>query len=336
MLDGLLPYLQEKLSQETCMRSLTRNPMGPVEWFLLVVLSVLWGGSFFFSKVALAELPPFTVVLGRVGLAAIVLNLVVLAAGHRMTASPRLWGRFAIMGAINNVVPFSLILYGQTQIASGLASILNATTPLWTVLLAHLLTRDEKLTPNRLGGVLFGLVGVTLMIGPDALRGLGANVLAQIAVLGAAVSYAFAGIYGKRFAGYPPLVTAAGQVMCTAIMMLPVALVVDRPWGAPLPGVAIWSALAGLALLSTAVAYIIYFRLLATAGATNLLLVTFLIPVSALLLGMTLLGERLDPRHFAGMALIGIGLAAIDGRLLASLKTRARHASAQAGDDYSI
>jgi drug/metabolite transporter (DMT)-like permease len=288
--------------------------MAPLEWLLLGALSVLWGGSFFFAKVALADLPPLTVVLGRVGLAAIALNLMVRARGLRMPTSHRAWGAFLVMGGLNNLIPFSLIFWGQTEIASGLASILNATTPLFTVVLAHLLTRDEPMTGNRLAGVLAGLLGVVLMIGPTALAGLGVHVVDQLACLAAALSYAFAGIFGRRFRDMPPLVTAAGQVSATTLMILPVALIVDQPWSLPLPGLATWGALAGLALLSTALAYVIYFRILAAAGATNLLLVTFLIPVSALVLGMTILGERLDLRHFAGMALIGLGLAAIDGR----------------------
>lgn len=301
---------------EIPMTKSTTKTMGPLEWSLLIILSILWGGSFFFSKVALAELRPFTVVLGRVVLAAIALNVIVIATGQRMPTSPKMWGFFIIMGTLNNLIPFSLIFWGQTQIASALASILNATTPLWTVLLAHFLTSDERLTANRLGGMLFGLVGVVIMIGPDTLQGLGLNVLAQVAVLGAAISYAFAGIFGKRFRGTSPNVTAAGQVTSTAVMMIPIALAVDRPWLLPAPGLTIWGALVGLALLSTAIAYVIYFRLLATAGATNLLLVTFLIPISALLLGITLLGEHLDLRHIVGMGLIGLGLAAIDGRPL--------------------
>jgi drug/metabolite transporter (DMT)-like permease len=192
-------------------------------------------------------------------------------------------------------------------------------------LLANFFTRDERLTVNRLSGIVFGLTGVVIMIGPDALGGLGLNVVAQLAVLAAAVSYASAGIFGKRFKGMPPYVTAAGQITCSAIMMIPIALIVDRPWLLPVPGARTWGAIIALALLCTAIAYVIYFRLLATAGATNLLLVTFLIPISALFLGMTILGERLDLRHFAGMGLIGLGLAAIDGRLLTQIRMRFLH-----------
>jgi drug/metabolite transporter (DMT)-like permease len=289
-------------------------------WGLLLVLSVLWGGSFFFSTVALAELRPFTVVLGRVALAALVLHGVVWISGQRMPVTLAHWRRFALMGLINNLLPFSLIFWGQTHIASGLAAILNATTPLWIVLLAHMLTRDERLSANRAAGVVCGFGGVVLMIGPDALGGLGSSVLAQLAVLAAACSYAIAGIYGKRFAKTPPLITATGQVTCTAVMITPLALLADQPWTLPAPTITTWAALLGLAVLSTALAYLIYFRLLATVGATNLLLVTFLIPVSALLLGIVFLGEQFDTRHFGGMALIGLGLAAIDGRLRVALR----------------
>jgi drug/metabolite transporter (DMT)-like permease len=303
--------------------------MGPREWLLLVVLSLLWGGSFFFAEVALAELPPMTVVLARIGLAALALNLLMLASGRRLPRWPRLWGAFLVMGALNNLVPFSLIVWGQTQIASGLAAILNATTPLFTVVLAHALTRDERLTPARLAGVAAGLAGVVLMIGPAALGGAGAGVLAQLACLAAALSYALAGIFGRRFRGQPPLITATGQVSAGALMVLPLALLADQPWTLPAPGAMTVAALAGLALLSTALAYVIYFRILAAAGATNLLLVTFLIPISALLLGTWLLGEAVMPRQLAGMALIGLGLAAIDGRPLAPLARRRRPRAAQ-------
>jgi drug/metabolite transporter (DMT)-like permease len=301
-----------------------QRAMGPVEWLLLVALSGLWGGSFFFAKVALAELPPFTVVLARVALAALALLPVVLASGQRLPRSPRLWGRFVVMGALNNLLPFSLIVWGQTRIGSGLASILNATTPLFAVVLAHVLTQDERLTPGRLAGVLAGLIGVAAMIGPQALAGLGGQVLAELAVLGAALSYALAGIFGRRFRGTPPLVTAFGQVCASTLMILPLALATDHPWTLPMPRLATIGALIGIALLSTALAYVLYFRILAAAGATNLMLVTFLIPVSALLLGTMILSERLAAGQIAGMALIGLGLAAIDGRALAWLAGRRR------------
>jgi drug/metabolite transporter (DMT)-like permease len=284
---------------------------------MLLALSVLWGGSFFFTGVALMELPPFTIVVLRVGLAAIILNLVISAIGLRVPHDLQTWRAFSVMGLLNNVVPFCLIVWGQTRIASGLAAILNGTTPLWTVIVAHLLTSDEKMTANRLAGVIVGFIGVIVMIGPDALAGLGANVAAQLAVLAAGVSYAFAGVYGRRFRrmGIAPMLTATGQVTASTVMLLPVALIVDHPWMLPMPSLSAWGAVLGIASLSTALAYVLYFRILATAGATNLLLVTFLIPVSAILLGSLVLGERLGLAPLVGMALIGTGLAAIDGRL---------------------
>jgi drug/metabolite transporter (DMT)-like permease len=320
-------------TEEIMQQAPVNRTMGRAEWALLGLLSLLWGGSFFFSKVALAELPPFSVVLGRVGLAAVALQLAVRLSGRPMPIDRGLWGRFVVLGALNNLIPFSLIFYGQTQIPSGLASILNATTPLWTVLLANWLTHDERLTAGRLGGVLTGLLGVVVLLGSDLWSSAGLSVLAQLAVLGAAVSYACAGIFGKGFRGLPPVVTAAGQVTATALMMLPIALVVDRPWARPLPGLATWGALAGLALLSTALAYGIYFRLLATVGATNLLLVTFLIPVSALLLGMLILGERVTASDLLGMACIWVGLAFIDGRALRWVRLRLAP-PAMSGDDF--
>lgn len=298
------------------MAATTTKVMGPVEWVLLLILSVLWGGSFFFGKVALAELPPFTLVFGRVCIAALALNVIVLVSPYRMPTSGRVWAAFCVMGLLNNLIPFSLIFWGQTRIASALAAILNSTTPLFTVILAHLLTKDEKLTPKRLSGVLLGIGGVAVMIGPEALSGLGGDVLAQVAVMGAALSYALAGLFGRRFKGIPPLVTASGQVTATTFIMVPVVCLADQPWSLPTPGIRTFAALVGLALLSTAFAYVLYFRILAVAGATNLLLVTFLIPVSALVLGTSVLGERLSSRQFGGMALIATGLAAIDGRLI--------------------
>ncbi len=298
--------------------------MGGAEWLLLVTLSMLWGGSFFFAKVAVSALPPLTVVLARVGIAAVALNLLVVARGERIPRGCGLWGALFVMGALNNLVPFGLLFWSQTHIASGLASILNATTPLFTVLLAHAFTWDERLTWGRAAGVLLGLAGTIVMIGPDALRGLSVDVLAQLACLGAAVSYAFAGIFGRRFAPVPPVVTAAGQVTASTLMALPLALAIDRPWALAAPGPTVLASIAGLALLSTALGYVLYFRILAAAGATNLLLVTFLIPVSALLLGTGVLGERLEPRQLAGMALIGLGLATIDGRWVAAARARTR------------
>jgi drug/metabolite transporter (DMT)-like permease len=228
------------------------------------------------------------------------------------------------MGILNNVVPMSLIVWGQTHIASGLASILNATVPLFTVVIAHLLTPDEPMTGRRFAGVLVGFTGVAVMIGTASLERLGIDIAAQAAILVAAFSYGLSSVYGRRFRslGVPPLATAVGQITASSLILLPLAILVDRPWTLDLPSSASLVSLLALALFSTALAYLLFFRILASAGATNVALVTFLIPVSAILFGTLFLQERLAPRHFAGMALIGCGLALIDGRLLTWLHAR--------------
>lgn len=299
------------------MSATVNRVMGRREWAMLAVLSLLWGGSFFFIGVAVRELPPVTIVALRVSLAALILLAVVRLTRVTLPTAPAPWRAFLVMGLLNNIVPFCLIVWAQGHIPSGLAAILNATTPLSTVIVAHALTQDEKMTGGRLAGVLIGLGGVTLMVGADALAGLGTHLLAQAAVVGATLSYAFSSVYGRRFKamGLSPMLTAAGQLSASSLVLVPLALGIDRPWTLPPPSPATWGAILGLVVLSTAVAYILFFRILASAGATNLGLVTFLIPVSAILLGIAFLGESLSARHFGGMAAIGCGLAAIDGRL---------------------
>jgi len=289
--------------------------MGPLEWLMLVVLSLLWGGSFFFNKLTVAEWPPFAVVQVRVGLAALALLVAVRIAGQSMAVGRELWLAFFGMGILNNLIPFSLFLWGQQQIASGLASILNATTPIFAVLVMHCFA-NEKATGLKLGGVLAGLVGVAILMGPDAISGLGSNLAAQLACILAAVSYAFSGLLGRRFRGVSPLVAATGQLSASTLMMIPIVAVMHPPWTLPVPSHGAALALVGLALISTALAYLLFFRIMRTAGPSNVMLVTFLIPVSAILLGSGLLGEDLLPRHFAGMAAIFVGLALIDGRVV--------------------
>lgn len=300
------------------------TPMSPRAWAMLVALSALWGGSFFFNGVAVGELPTLTIVTARVALAALILLALMRLRGLAIPRSRGVWGAFLVMGLLNNVVPFYLIVWGQAHIASGLAAILNATTPLFTALVAHGLTRDEKMTGGRVFGVLAGLAGVAVMVGPGALADLGAGIWAQLACLGAALSYAFAGVFGRRFKamGVTPLATATGQITASSLVLLPVMLLVDQPWTLPVPSLPTIGALVSLAALSTALAYVLYFQILASVGATNLLLVTFLIPVSAIVLGIVFLHETLAPEHLAGMALIGLGLAAIDGRVWRVLRAR--------------
>lgn len=300
------------------------RPMTLSEWGMLLTLSMLWGGAFFFNGVAVRELPVFTIVVSRVALAALILLAVLRLSGERLPAGRQVWAALLVMGLLNNVFPFTLIVGGQQHIASGVASILNASTPLFTVVFAHFLTADEKFDPGRLAGVVIGFLGVAVMIGLDTAQALGADVVAQLMCLAAAVSYAFAGIYGRRFRalGISPMATAAGQVTVSSAVLMPLMLMVDRPWTLEMPSLAAVGALVGLAALSTAFAYVLFFRILSTAGATNLALVTFLIPVSAILLGVLFLGETLLARHLAGMVLIGLGLAALDGRPWRALRRR--------------
>lgn len=293
--------------------------MGAVEWALLALLAFLWGGSFLFAKIAVAEIPPASLVLGRVGLAAGALIIVVAALRIPVPWSWRLAGQFLVMGVLNNIVPFGLIFWGQRTIDAGLAAILNATTPVFTVLLAHILTRDERLTPGWLAGVALGLLGVAVLIGPAALMRFDLAAASQLAIIGAALSYGFAGIFGRRFRGLPSILPAAGMLCGSSLVALPIALYVDRPWALTI-SLPTGASVVALALASTAFAYILYFRILARAGATNLQLVTLLVPISAMTLGALVLGERLAWNAFAGMALIFLGLAAIDGRVLRALR----------------
>ncbi|WP_246812167.1 DMT family transporter [Microvirga sp.] len=298
--------------------------MAATDWALLIALSVVWGGSFLFVGIAVRELPALTIVASRVLMGAAALLIVLRILGLHLPRTRQAWGAFLGMSILNNVIPFTLIVWGQSHIASGLASILNATTPLFTVIVAHYLTEDERLTPQKFAGVLVGFAGVAVMIGAAAMAAWDASILAQLAVLGAALSYGFSGVFGRRFKtmGIPPLATAAGQVTVSSGLLVPVALIVDQPWTLSVPSTEALLSMVALGLVSTAFAYLIFFRLLARAGATNVGLVTFLIPVSAILLGVLVLGETLAPRHIAGMALIAAGLILIDGRAVSALTAR--------------
>lgn len=297
------------------MTSPSSRPMAANDWLILGVLSLLWGGSFLFGRVAVAELPPFTIVLCRVGGGALILAVAVRAMGLSLPRDAGLWLSFLVIALLSNVIPFSLIVYGQKQIGAGLASILNATTPLFALIVTHFMTEDEKLTPLRLAGVVCGFLGVTIMLGPSAVDGLSGPLLAQAAILCAAFAYGWAVWYGRRLRKLNPIIAALGQLTAATLVMLPLAAVADQPWTLALPSLPTLGSLAGLAVLSTALAYVLYFRLLARVGAGNSSLVTFLIPPSALLMGILFLGEKLTLWQIAGMLGIGFGLALVDGRL---------------------
>jgi drug/metabolite transporter (DMT)-like permease len=295
--------------------------MGRIEWALLTILSLFWGASFFFYKV-LVELGPFTVVLGRMGIAAAVMIPVLYARGGKLPTW-RAWGPYFVMALLNNVIPFSLFAYSERHITSGLASIINAMTPIFTVLVAHIWTHNEKLSWNKAAGVGCGLLGVVILIGPAALADIGGkDVLGEVCCLLATVSYGFSGVYGKRFSGRPLNEVVTGQVVAATILVAPLAILLEQPWTLPAPGLAVWASLTGIALVSTVAAYLIYFHILAKAGATNISLVTFLVPVSAVLMGVFFLGETVNVSAIAGIVVIGLGLACIDGRLFILLKRR--------------
>ncbi len=283
-------------------------------WLWLLLLSVLWGAGFFFNKLIAVEIPSLTGALGRVGFAAVFLLLVAGLMKTSLQGPLRSWRPVLVLGLLQNVVPFSLILWGQIHIASGLASIINATTPLFTILAAHVATDDDKLTPARVAGLLAGFAGVVIMIGQDLRQAMDVNVLAQLACLLAALSYGLSSVFARRFKREAPLAIASGQLVGSTLMLIPLVLLIDQPWNLPMPSSTAWLAIFGTAILSTALAFIIYFRVLAQAGATNTMLVTFMAPVSAILLGAVVFGERLAPHHFAGMAAIALGLGLIDGR----------------------
>jgi drug/metabolite transporter (DMT)-like permease len=251
----------------------------------------------------------------RVALAAIALHLVFgRLPGFYQTLLSR-WRELLVMGLINNAIPFTLIFLGQTEIGSGLASILNATTPLWAVLVAQVFTTDEKITAAKLIGCALGLAGMVMLIGPAALGIADSPLWAKLAVVGAAISYGFAASFGKRFKGISPRVTATGQLTASTLIMLPMAFIVDRPWTLPVPPVDVIAAILALALVSTAFAYLVFFRILSVAGATSASLVTLLVPPAAILLGILFLGETLSLTETLGLGLIALGLLSLDNRL---------------------
>lgn len=300
--------------------------MSAQDWALLFLLSLLWGGAFFFVAIAVRETPPLTIVALRTGLAALALAGFRPWRRGRGAADRRAIGAFFVMGLLNNLIPFSLLFWAQTTIPSGLASILNATTPIFSILAAHVLLADERLAANRAAGAACGFLGVVVLLGADLRGGAGVGTLGMLACLGAALSYGLAGVFGRRFKAMrlAPLQVAFGQLTATTVMMIPIAMLASPPWTSPAPGPAALAAIVALALLSTALAYVIFFRILESAGAVNVTLVTLLIPVSAILLGALFLGERLEALDYAGLLLIGLGLLVIDGRPLGWLRRRGR------------
>lgn len=288
------------------------------DWGLTLALSVIWGSAFFFIVIILRDVPPNTMVFLRVALAVPPLLLWLKFKGETFPLDWANWRNFLLIGALNVTVPYILFAYGQLHISSGLASVLNATTPLWGVLVAHLFTRDERATPGRIAGVLVGFAGVAVMVGGGQPGASGSAALAQIACVLATLFYALASIVGRRMgdSGLSAMQIATGQVAAAALLMIPVVLATETPWNGPMPGPDIWAAALALSVISTSLAYVLYFRLVASAGASNSLLITFLIPVTAILLGVAFLGEQMTGRQLTGMALVALGLGVLDGRVL--------------------
>ena len=284
------------------------------EWLLLVLLSILWGGTFFVVAIAVKELPTLTLVLCRCLIAALLLAPVVWAMGLKMPATRSVWREFAVLSVFNNIIPFSLIFYAQTIVPSGLASVLNATTPLFALLVAWWFAGDP-LPFNKLAGVVLGIAGIVVLIGPSAMSSSPANALGMLAVLAASLSYGVSGLWGRRLKAYPPLVTSLSQLTCSSLLLIPIAGVSDQFWRLPWPSANVVWAVVSLAALSTALAYILFFEIMAKAGSANVMLVTLLIPFSAIALGAVYLGEALTWQQALGGLIIGAGLLVIDGRL---------------------
>ncbi|MEM8774681.1 MAG: DMT family transporter [Pseudomonadota bacterium] len=299
---------------------MNQNPIPAMDFksgLMLVLLAAVWGGSFFFAEVALREVPPLTITLHRVVWALPILGLILIVQGLSLPSSLRIWGAYLIMGALNNAIPFSLIFWGQTQIESGLASILNATTAMSTAVIAGVLLKDEPLTAKKILGAALGVAGVAFIMGPEALTGFNPANVAQLAVLAATLSYAFAGIWGRvALSGSPPLVNAFGMLVGSTVLMIPMVFWIEGTPNLSLTATS-WSALIGLAVFSTSLAYVLYFAILARAGAANLLLSTLLVPVFAIALGVSFLGEEMKPEAWIGFGIIAFGFAVTDGRLFA-------------------
>lgn len=287
--------------------------MNAKNWLQLIVLSVLWGGTFIFVKEALPALPPLTLTLARCAIAALVLAPAVLVLGYKPPPRSQ-WRDFAVMALLNNVIPFGVIFWGQTMIPSGLAAVANATTPLMALLVARLLA-GEALGQNKLIGVLLGMAGVAVLVGPSALAGDNSSALGVGLVMVGTLSYGLSGLWGRRFKSSPPVVSSLSQLTAATLMLVPIAGVADRFWMLPMPPLNVIVAVLALGIVSTALAYILFFRIMADAGSNNVMLVTLLIPISAITAGALHFGERLSINHFAGAAIIALSLLVIDGRL---------------------
>ena len=296
--------------------------MRPADWALLVLHSVLWGSAYVFVAIAGRELPLATIVSFRLIPAAAVLLLIAWFQGHRLPARLSDWTAFFVLALLNILLPSILTVWGQRNASSGLAAILVTTSPLFSALLAHVLTNDDRLSANKLAGIVAGIAGVAIVLGADVLASGDGSLLAKLALTGAAALYALAAIYARRFHGTPPIIVSASHVIIGLAVSLPVALAIDQPWQLPMPSMAAIASVVGMGVISLALASLCYFTLIKRAGPTNALLVTMLVPLTPIVIGALFLGERLLAREFAGAGVILCALIIIDGRLLSWVRRR--------------
>lgn len=290
--------------------------MGAVEWGLITLQSMLWGSSYFFIALVQGELPALTIAALRTIPASAALMLIVLSLGHRLPAALAEWRLFIGFSAFNTLLPFVLIVWGQSRATGGMAAILNASAPLFGIFLAHMLTQDEKLSWNKLAGILVGIAGVGILVGYDFAVGSGADILARLALLAAPLLYVCANIFARRRLGhYPPFVVAMMQMVGSIFVAFPLAIAVDQPWSLPLPSLSAIGAIIGMGLFGSALASLCHFTVLHRAGTTNATLVTLIMPLTPIVLGEVFLGEHLAPREIAGALVIAAALIIIDGRI---------------------
>ncbi len=283
-------------------------------FFLLLFLAALWGPSFVFIKMAVETIPPLTLVLGRVGLAAIILYVVLRVQNGRLPQSPTIWKHIAIVALIHNTIPFVLFAWGEQYIDSALASILNGTTPLFTIILAHYFTVDDHLTPTKVIGVLLGFFGLILLVIPSFTDGVIATTWGVLAIALAAAMYGVAIVYTRNhLRGLPKLVAPTGQMIMATIMLIPLTLIVDQPWTLPAPSTQSILALLALAVWGTALAFVMYYKLLEVADPSYVSMITYVIPVFGVVLGVLVLEESITTLMIVGCGFILLGVMVVNG-----------------------
>lgn len=296
--------------------------LGATEWALIVLHSVLWGSSFFFGAIAIKEVPPLTITAFRAIPACAIVVGVCMALHQRIPSSNDFWTRMLVLAVLNNVAPLLLILWAQHQVAGGVAAVFNATTPLFAVVVAHFVTRDERLSARRIAGVVIGIAGVSVLVGTDVTSGGSGGIVAKVALLAAALCYALAGLFARVTSREPPFVIAAGQLVAALLLAMPLAIAFDHPWTLPLPSGRVVAAIVGMGVFSSAFAALVYFTVIRRAGATNGLLVTLLLPITPIILGTLLLGDAIHVREVVGAVIIALALVVLDGRPLRWLGNR--------------